>query len=67
MYHTERNNHGLVSFLFSIISDVNSERFQQPRMDENESEFCPLTMVFNKEYGYVDQDRMIIKIIGQTE
>jgi hypothetical protein len=40
-------------------------------MDENEnieiSDFCPLTMVFNKEYGYVDQDRMIIKIIGQTE
>ncbi len=49
----------------TLIPDIESKCYQQPRLDENESikisEFCPLSMVFDKEYAYVDNDTMFIK------
>lgn len=45
--------------------DLTSDCFQQPRMDANRSsgipEFCPLCKVFNKEFGYVNENNMFIK------
>lgn len=47
--------------------DLQSECFQQPKMDSNKSggipEFCPLWKVYNKEFGYVQNDTMFIKAI----
>ena len=45
--------------------DQSSDCFQQPRMEANKSsgiqEFCPLCKVFNKEFGYVNENSMFIK------
>ncbi|CAF4645297.1 unnamed protein product [Rotaria sp. Silwood1] len=49
----------------TIKPDLDSDCFQQPKMDANKSggipEFCPLWKIFNKEFGYVQQDTMYIK------
>ncbi|CAF3876571.1 unnamed protein product [Rotaria magnacalcarata] len=49
----------------TITPDLDSESFKQPKMDANKSggipEFCPLWRIFNKEFGYVQQDTMYIK------
>lgn len=45
--------------------DLESESFQQPRMESNKSggipEFCPLWKVFSKDFGYIKGNRMFIK------
>ncbi|CAF0872261.1 unnamed protein product [Rotaria sordida] len=49
----------------TITPDLDSDSFQQPKMDANKSggipEFCPLWKIFNQEFGYVQQDTMYIK------
>ncbi|CAF3302025.1 unnamed protein product [Rotaria socialis] len=49
----------------TVTPDLDSESFKQPKMDANKSggipEFCPLWRIFNKEFGYVQQDTMYVK------
>ncbi|CAF2922694.1 unnamed protein product [Rotaria sp. Silwood2] len=51
--------------IHTITPDLYSDCFQQPKMDANKSggipEFCPLWKIYNKEFGYVQQDTMYIK------
>ncbi|CAF2174115.1 unnamed protein product [Rotaria magnacalcarata] len=51
----------------TITPEKYSECFQQPKMNENPSvkilEFCPLSMIFSKDYGYIHQNKLIIKIL----
>jgi len=59
---TSSNNDHIV---YTLIPDINSECCQQPRLDKNQSikisEFCPLSLVFDKDYGYVNEDTMFIE------
>jgi hypothetical protein len=67
LYDTSSNDDHVVH---TLIPDIESKCFQQLQLDENESikisEFCPLSMLFDKEYAYVDNNTMFIKIFLDT-
>ena len=51
----------------TLIPDINIECFQEPQMDENKStdisQFGPICKLFDDQYGYIYQNKLMIKAI----
>jgi hypothetical protein len=62
LYDTSSKHNHLIH---KLTLDINDEYFQQAQMDEDKwskiSNFCRLSMIVDKEYGYIHQDTMILK------